>query len=268
MMRRAAAGVALGTSAFAYALAEAPAAQCEAGGGVHRGSSRPLAGLRSAVSERTNQLRAACMSTAAGSTAAAAAQLDPPSAQLVSARENLQRALWMFGPGGWRVFASAALEAAEAQGLELSQQQQQAGAALDIGFALPHSAQPSEVLACALGVVTKCAPMEPSRRLASAMGCLGRSMQDAMRGASFSLERDVHTTAVRTDSGAEVVLRLNIVSGEARLDLRTAQLEASDAVRLATAFRTAHMPPAENQWSPGDPDLSDNLAKTSFMPDS
>jgi hypothetical protein len=93
-------------------------------------------------------------------------------------------------------------------------------------------------------------------------------MQDAMRGASFSLERDVHTTAVRTDSGAEVVLRLNIVSGEARLDLRTAQLEASDAVRLATAFRTAHMPPAENQWSPGDPDLPDNLAKTSFMPDS
>ena len=67
---------------------------------------------------------------------------------------------------------------------------------------------------------------------------------------------------------AEVVLRLNIVSGEARLDLRTAQLEASDAVRLATAFRTAHMPPAENQWSPGDPDLPDNLAKTSFMPDS
>lgn len=264
MLRRAAAGATLGGAALAVATGsfsrESRTAQCESTS--MRRMASPMTQIQSNLSERSREVQAAVASAAHSHPAAVAAAA--PSVQVSSAREQLRRALWVFGPE-WRCFASASLDAAEAHGLTVADEERADGPGVVVSFTLPLAAQPSEVLACTLGVITKCAPLEPCRRLAFALGCLGeQSMQDAMRGATYSMESSVHTTVVRVESDAEVELRLDIHSGAAHLALRTPSLEAREAVRIATAFRTA-MLPALTAMPHAEPDVPDVNPKAVAM---
>lgn len=221
----------LGGAAYTMASGafEANAASCEPG----------LPWMRSAVP----RLRAPAASEIKVEIVATATE--PASAGLDAARQLLRCALWVFGPDRLSL-AGDMLGAAQAQGLTVLQD----GAEVVVRLDLAAQAQPSEVLATALGVTTKTTGADaPSHRLAAFLGLASASssLQEAMRRATFSLRRSTHMTAVRTEDGDDLVLLLDVESNAASLALRTTDLQLRQAIRLATALRVAGLQPSTEE---------------------
>lgn len=117
---------------------------------------------------------------------------------------------------------------------------------LCLSFALPPSADYGAVLGSALGVTV--ASVKRSTPLDRLLGQV--TMRDAMEGAEYALEsRTVHRTAAR--SGAcEVVLRRDIASGEASLEVSSRQpLGDRQARALANAYAVSHGG-GRSAWAP------------------